>query len=168
MIRAVETDALIQNTIRAEFCDSTVVAIAHRLQTIIDCDAVLVMAAGAAAEYGPPAALLSDRTGLFSSMVSDTGESTERFLRSVAAGEVSIEAHNEGAAAAGRAALQAPVLQDDGDVAALSERVTREAAHAADIVGHLLSFLEDQVLLRWPALPCAFLLCARAIGKCVT
>ena len=38
----VETDALIQKTIRSEFKDATQVAVAHRLHTIIDCDRVLV------------------------------------------------------------------------------------------------------------------------------
>jgi len=36
----VETDALIQATVREEFGNSTLIAIAHRLHTIIDCDLV--------------------------------------------------------------------------------------------------------------------------------
>jgi ABC-type multidrug transport system fused ATPase/permease subunit len=40
----VETDALIQATVREEFGSSTLIAIAHRLHTIIDCDLVRILA----------------------------------------------------------------------------------------------------------------------------
>ena len=39
----VETDALIQKTVREEFASCTLIAIAHRLHTIIDSDMVIVM-----------------------------------------------------------------------------------------------------------------------------
>lgn len=52
--------------VRTEFAGCTVVAIAHRLHTIIDADNVLVMDAGRAAEFGPPAQLLSRPDGIFS------------------------------------------------------------------------------------------------------
>ncbi len=61
----VETDALIQSTVREEFADCTMVAIAHRLHTIIDCDRVLVMDHGVAAEVGSPAQLLANPDGIF-------------------------------------------------------------------------------------------------------
>ena len=66
----VETDALIQETVREEFADCTLIAIAHRIHTIIDADMVLVMDAGQAAEYGTAAELLSKPDGVFAGMLS--------------------------------------------------------------------------------------------------
>ena len=60
-----ETDILIQDTIKTEFVDSTVLTIAHRINTIMDCDRVLVMADGAVAEFSPPGRLLQDPKSLF-------------------------------------------------------------------------------------------------------
>ncbi|BES91436.1 Multidrug resistance-associated protein [Nesidiocoris tenuis] len=67
-----ETDALIQATIRKKFRDCTVLTIAHRLNTIMDSDRILVMDAGNAVEFDTPYALLQ-RNGFFYSLVLETG-----------------------------------------------------------------------------------------------
>ena len=54
-----ETDARIQSTIRREFSGSTVIMIAHRLQTVIDCDKIIVLSNGSVVEMGHPFELLS-------------------------------------------------------------------------------------------------------------
>jgi ABC-type glutathione transport system ATPase component len=52
------TDAAVQRAVRAAMARATCLVVAHRLQTVADCDRILVLAAGAAAEYGAPAELL--------------------------------------------------------------------------------------------------------------
>ena len=84
----VETDAVIQRTMRTEFKDRTILAIAHRLHTIIDYDKVLVLDRGMVAEFGTPKDLLANPHGIFTSMVDDTGEATSKFLKGVALGKV--------------------------------------------------------------------------------
>ncbi|KAH6632214.1 P-loop containing nucleoside triphosphate hydrolase protein [Chaetomium tenue] len=68
------TDALIQQSIRDEFPDSTLLVIAHRLSTIADFDRILVLADGQVAEYGSPRELWGSE-GLFRSMCEESGES---------------------------------------------------------------------------------------------
>ncbi|EFA77179.1 ABC transporter C family protein [Heterostelium album PN500] len=53
-----ETDAVIQKTIREEFKDSTVITIAHRLNTIIDYDKIVLMSEGRVKQVGKPSELI--------------------------------------------------------------------------------------------------------------
>lgn len=50
----VDTDALIQTTIREDFANHTILCIAHRISTIIGFDRVCVIDAGRVVEEGPP------------------------------------------------------------------------------------------------------------------
>uniref|UniRef100_A0A8C6ZBL4 ATP binding cassette subfamily C member 2 n=1 Tax=Nothoprocta perdicaria TaxID=30464 RepID=A0A8C6ZBL4_NOTPE len=67
-----ETDHLIQTTIRSEFANCTVLTIAHRLHTIMDSSRVMVLQAGRIMEFDSPEELLQ-REGIFSSMAKDAG-----------------------------------------------------------------------------------------------
>lgn len=68
-----QTDALIQRTIREEFADSTVLTIAHRLNTILDYDKVMVLDKGKIIEFASPQELLADRNSVFASMANSLG-----------------------------------------------------------------------------------------------
>ncbi|KAI8429862.1 hypothetical protein MSG28_000362 [Choristoneura fumiferana] len=76
-----QTDNFIQQTIRTKFASCTVLTIAHRLNTIMDSDRVLVMDSGEVAEFDHPYHLLSDPKSRLSSMVRETGDrnSTQLF-----------------------------------------------------------------------------------------
>ncbi|KAJ4703013.1 ABC transporter C family member 2-like [Melia azedarach] len=83
----VRTDALIQKTIREEFKSCTMLIIAHRLNTIIDCDRILLLDSGQVLEYDTPEELLSNEESAFSKMVQSTGAANAQYLRSLVLGE---------------------------------------------------------------------------------
>ena len=79
-----ETDALIQKMLRTRFEGTTLITIAHRLNTIMDYDVVLVMDQGRCAEFGSPAELLENEGGIFTSLVDATGKESSHTLRRIA------------------------------------------------------------------------------------
>jgi ABC-type multidrug transport system fused ATPase/permease subunit len=68
-----ETDDLIQSTIRTEFADCTVLTIAHRLNTVMDYDRVMVLQNGEIREFESPSTLLANSQSQFYSMARDAG-----------------------------------------------------------------------------------------------
>ncbi|XP_074994477.1 ATP-binding cassette sub-family C member 4 isoform X1 [Calonectris borealis] len=68
------TDEFIQKTIREKFAHCTVLTIAHRLNTIIDSDRIMVLDAGRLKEYGEPYILLQEQDGLLYKMVQQVGK----------------------------------------------------------------------------------------------
>lgn len=69
----IETDELIQKTIRTQFNDCTILTIAHRLNTIMDSDRVIVLDQGQIAEYDTPKELLDNKDSIFYGMAKDSG-----------------------------------------------------------------------------------------------
>ncbi|KAJ3031489.1 UNVERIFIED_CONTAM: hypothetical protein HDU68_003429 [Siphonaria sp. JEL0065] len=76
-----ETDAMIQKALREDFKDATVLTIAHRLNTVIDYDRVMVLEKGNLAEFDSPKNLLADETTMFAALVAQTGESNAAMLK---------------------------------------------------------------------------------------
>ncbi|KAH9101478.1 hypothetical protein AeMF1_021801 [Aphanomyces euteiches] len=64
----VESDKLIQATIKANFAGVTTLVIAHRLDTILDSDRILVMDQGRVSEFDTPKNLLAKKDGAFTSL----------------------------------------------------------------------------------------------------
>lgn len=68
-----ETDALLQRTLRSSvFSDRTIITIAHRINTIIDSDRILVLDQGRVAEFDTPAELIKQR-GKFYDLAKEAG-----------------------------------------------------------------------------------------------
>ncbi|XP_068628825.1 ATP-binding cassette sub-family C member 4-like isoform X2 [Battus philenor] len=79
-----KTDEFIQNTIRKKFADCTVLTVAHRLNTIMDSDRVMVMDSGRLVEFDHPYHLLNNPEGHFTKMVKETNEKMSAQLYQIA------------------------------------------------------------------------------------
>lgn len=78
------TDLFIQNTIKEAFSDLTVLTIAHRLNTIIESDRVMVMDQGNLLEFDEPIVLLETEGSSFRSLVEQTGVNSSAKLKALA------------------------------------------------------------------------------------
>ncbi|KAI3985480.1 hypothetical protein MKX01_033794 [Papaver californicum] len=65
------TDTLIQETLRQHFSESTVIIVAHRITSVLNSDAVLVLDKGHVVEYGSPKKLLENESSWFSKLVAE-------------------------------------------------------------------------------------------------
>nr|BAX25130.1 MRP-like ABC transporter -like [Oryza brachyantha] len=65
------TDAILQRTIRTEFKDCTVITVAHRIPTVMDCTIVLAMRDGRVVEYDKPMKLMETEGSLFRDLVKE-------------------------------------------------------------------------------------------------
>ncbi|KAH9019331.1 hypothetical protein EDB83DRAFT_2528201 [Lactarius deliciosus] len=84
-----KTDTIIQTSLRTELTgDVTLITVAHRLQTIIDADKVMVLDAGRIVEFDKPSELLKLENGWFRSLVDESGDRDLLYLMASSVGEV--------------------------------------------------------------------------------
>jgi ATP-binding cassette subfamily C (CFTR/MRP) protein 1 len=69
----VETDGVIQETIRREFKECTILTIAHRIKTVLDYDRILVLDGGRVVELGAPGELLKKPNSVFRGLAEHDG-----------------------------------------------------------------------------------------------
>ncbi|CAG7850245.1 Canalicular multispecific organic anion transporter 1 AltName: Full=ATP-binding cassette sub-family C member 2; AltName: Full=Canalicular multidrug resistance protein; AltName: Full=Multidrug resistance-associated protein 2 [Serendipita indica DSM 11827] len=77
----VETDAKIQRTIQTEFAKCTLLCIAHRLNTIVYYDRILVLDAGRVAEFDTPLGLYDREGSIFRSLCSEASLNRQDIIR---------------------------------------------------------------------------------------
>ncbi|KAJ3219439.1 Multidrug resistance-associated protein 1 [Dinochytrium kinnereticum] len=80
-------DTLIQQSIRTHFSTATVISIAHRLNTVVGLDRVLVLEDGKAVEFDRPAVLLDREDSALRRLAEVTGEANLGLLREIAEGK---------------------------------------------------------------------------------
>jgi ATP-binding cassette, subfamily C (CFTR/MRP), member 1 len=71
------TEAKIMNLIKEDFAESTVITIAHRLNTIINSDKIAVMSYGKKKEYDSPKELLQRPDSEFTKLLNELKETNE-------------------------------------------------------------------------------------------
>ncbi|KAI3842714.1 hypothetical protein MKW98_015381 [Papaver atlanticum] len=65
------TDSILQKTIRVEFASCTVITVAHRIPTVMDCTRVLGLSDGKIMEYDEPMKLMNREDSLFAKLVKE-------------------------------------------------------------------------------------------------
>lgn len=90
-----ESDALIQRMLRQNFAGKTIITIAHRLETVMDNDKIIVLDAGEIVEMGKPSRLLRLKDSVLNGMVESTGVENASNLRAIAFGKDTVIASLE-------------------------------------------------------------------------
>ena len=78
------TDSLVQQAIRTHFSDCSVLTIAHRIETIIDSDRIVILDKGRIVAADIPHLMLQDEDSYLSAFLSQLAPETQSHLRDVA------------------------------------------------------------------------------------
>lgn len=73
----IATDAIIQKVLREVFANCTIIAIAHRLNTLLDFDQVIVLSHGEVVEVGKPRELMKRPETAFNQLLHGSGPSAD-------------------------------------------------------------------------------------------
>lgn len=76
-----ETDKFIQSAIKNNFYDSTVLIIAHRLNTVMDSDRIMVIDAGRVVEFDHPHLLLQNNDGFLKKLIDQSGNLNVQYCK---------------------------------------------------------------------------------------
>ncbi|XP_019856381.1 PREDICTED: multidrug resistance-associated protein 4-like isoform X2 [Amphimedon queenslandica] len=80
----IKTDSIIQEVIREQFSECTILTVAHRLNTVMDYDKIMVLDKGVLVEYDEPYLLLSRPSSYLGQLVDQTGPINANKLRNIA------------------------------------------------------------------------------------
>uniref|UniRef100_A0A1X7U3H7 ABC transporter domain-containing protein n=1 Tax=Amphimedon queenslandica TaxID=400682 RepID=A0A1X7U3H7_AMPQE len=80
----IKTDSIIQEVIREQFSECTILTVAHRLNTVMDYDKIMVLDKGVLVEYDEPHLLLSRPSSYLGQLVDQTGPINANKLRNIA------------------------------------------------------------------------------------
>ena len=75
-----QTDGVMQEVVNREFRDCTLIVIAHRLRTIIDCNRIAVIEDGECKEVGRPLDLFNNQESLFRNLIENSGNEEAQYL----------------------------------------------------------------------------------------
>jgi ATP-binding cassette, subfamily C (CFTR/MRP), member 1 len=90
-----DSDALIQKTVREAFSSCTTLTIAHRLNTIMDSDKILFLDQGKVSEFDDPQTLLMNKNGYFSKLVEKSGKNQAKNLQRIASEQALIRSETK-------------------------------------------------------------------------
>jgi len=109
------SDVAIQKSLRTSFKKATCITIAHRLQTVVDSNRILVLDSGSVLEYDSPAELLNDPNSAFSGMVAELGPKLADRMRRKARGSLGRLSESDASSSSSHVAVS-PLAFDDDDV----------------------------------------------------